>query len=72
MYWFYHLFLGKTDEKSVKILSADELKDVSIEDIVYPLPGSEVQFPDNIIAEWYEEILEEHGVEFEPPDNRYK
>lgn len=46
----------------IKFLSEEEAKTTSIDDIVYPLPGYEISYPKNVIAEWYEEFLKEDDI----------
>lgn len=57
----------ETDDASdnpdvVKCLSKDELGQFKISDIVHPLPGHSVKYPENVIKEWYEALLEEDGL----------
>ncbi|RZF47760.1 hypothetical protein LSTR_LSTR006024 [Laodelphax striatellus] len=43
--------------KKVRHLTEEEAKVTSIEKIVYPLPGSHITLPNNIVADWYKEAL---------------
>lgn len=43
-------------------ISTTEIENVNIYDVVYPLPGYSVKYPENEIANWYREILDEYGV----------
>ena len=47
---------------SVKFLLKDEIQKYQITDIVYPLPGYNVSYPNNIIKVWYEELLKEYEL----------
>ncbi|XKL64884.1 hypothetical protein PGB90_004970 [Kerria lacca] len=48
--------------KTVRCVSADDVKNVSIYEVVLPLPGYSIKYPENIIAKWYTEILAEYGI----------
>jgi len=45
------------------VLTDDNISEFSITDIVLPLPGHAVQYPDNETAEWYRELLTADGFE---------
>ncbi|XP_065201839.1 pseudouridylate synthase 7 homolog isoform X2 [Planococcus citri] len=62
----------ENSKKSVKVVTTDILNDVKIEDIVYPLPGSAITYPDNIIGEWYREIFKEQDIDFDQSGDGYK
>lgn len=48
--------------KDVKVVSKEEASTVSVYDLVYPLPGYAVKYPENATANWYKEIMSEYGV----------
>ncbi|XP_049840463.1 uncharacterized protein LOC126285200 [Schistocerca gregaria] len=47
---------------SVRILSESDVKDFTIYDIVLPLPGHDVVYPQNETKEWFEELLQADGL----------
>lgn len=56
----------------VKILTEDDLKNYTIFDIVLPLPGHNVIYPNNEIKKIYEDILARHGFRLEMPKQKVK
>lgn len=48
--------------KVVRAVSEEEASTVSVYDVVYPLPGYSIKYPDNATANWYKEIMSEYGV----------
>lgn len=56
---------------TVRPLTADELDNYSIYDIVLPLPGYDVVYPEHI-KEYYKEAIEEHGLTLEMPQKKVK
>ncbi|TRY63376.1 hypothetical protein TCAL_09032 [Tigriopus californicus] len=54
---------------NVSIVSPENINDVSIHDVVMPLPGKDIQYPDNDIKDMYEAILKEDGLDFESFEN---
>lgn len=53
-----------TNKKKIPALVTDT-SSTSIQDVVLPLPGYNVNFPKNEITEWYKEILAEDGLTIE-------
>lgn len=49
---------------AVRAITEEELDSIKIEDIVLPLPGHNVVYPNNAIKEWYEELLAVDGLSF--------
>ncbi|KAI8369919.1 pseudouridine synthase [Blakeslea trispora] len=54
-----------------KILTADDLDNYSIFDVVYPLPGRQTVYPENEIKEIYRKFLAEDGISIEKKDNHF-
>ncbi|XP_063230997.1 pseudouridylate synthase 7 homolog [Bacillus rossius redtenbacheri] len=46
----------------VSVLTQDSVKDASMSDVVLPLPGYSVKYPENEVARWYEELLKADGL----------
>lgn len=57
---------------AVKVLCEEDLDKYSIFDIVLPLPGFDVKYPDNQVKDWYIEILQESGLELEMPKQKVR
>lgn len=49
---------------AVRAITEEELDSIKIEDIVLPLPGHNVVYPNNVIKQWYEELLAVDGLSF--------
>lgn len=56
----------------VKILTENDLSAYTIYDIVLPLPGYDITYPDNEVKSWYKEILEENGLTLELSKQKVK
>ncbi|KAH1013909.1 hypothetical protein HUJ04_002830 [Dendroctonus ponderosae] len=56
---------------TVRPLTSDELYNYSIYDIVLPLPGYDVVYPEHL-KEYYKEAIEEHGLTLEMPEKKVK
>ncbi|XP_076271379.1 pseudouridine synthase 7 isoform X1 [Rhynchophorus ferrugineus] len=56
---------------TVKALTANELGDYSIYDILLPLPGYNVIYPE-YLKQYYKEAIEEHGLQLEMPKQSVK
>ena len=52
------------------MLTDEDLKSYTIYDVVLPLPGYDVTYPENVTKNWYREMLEEHGLNPEMPKQR--
>jgi len=48
----------------VRAITEEELENVKIEDVVLPMPGHNVMYPNNVIKQWYEELLAVDGLSF--------
>lgn len=46
----------------VEIITEDKLSKYTIFDVVYPLPGCDVRYPDNEIGKWYIDLLAEDNL----------
>lgn len=49
---------------AVRVITEEDLENIKIEDIVLPLPGHNVIYPNNVIKQWYEELLAVDGLSF--------
>lgn len=56
----------------VKPLKEQDLKDFTIYDVVLPLPGFDIQYPENEVKEWYKDALKEYGLELEMHKQKVK
>ncbi|XP_071455236.1 pseudouridylate synthase 7 homolog [Hetaerina americana] len=56
---------SRTSLPKVKTLTKKDLETVRIEDVVLPLPGYDVTYPNNVVAKWYEDILALDGLSSE-------
>jgi len=66
-------FEVKKEEKTttVRPLSSEELDKYSIFDVVLPLPGYDVVYPDNLKDD-YKQVIEEYGLKLEMPKQKVK
>ncbi len=53
---------GAKPKKHPIVLDATNLSHYTINDVVLPLPGFEIIYPANEVAQWYTEILESEGM----------
>lgn len=56
----------------VKILTEEDLPKYTIYDVVLPLPGYDITYPDNQMKQWYSELLAEYGLSLEMPKQKVK
>ncbi|GIY26645.1 pseudouridylate synthase 7 homolog [Caerostris darwini] len=56
----------------VKVISEDEIDKYDISDVLLPLPGHSVVFPDNETKDWYDEFLKEDGMNWTNFDSKIK
>ncbi|XP_050306866.1 pseudouridylate synthase 7 homolog [Anthonomus grandis grandis] len=61
----------KPDKPKVRALKVDELENFTIFDIVLPLPGYDIVYPDNM-KEFYQEVMNGHGISLEMPKQSVK
>jgi len=54
------------------VLTADNVAEFAFTDLVLPLPGYDVKYPDNETAAWYRELLANDGFEDFSFRNRVK
>ncbi|GBM52146.1 Pseudouridylate synthase 7 [Araneus ventricosus] len=59
-------------ESIVKVIAEDEVVKYHISDVLLPLPGHSVVFPDNETKDWYSEFLKEDGMEWSDFDSKVK
>ncbi|GFT37905.1 pseudouridylate synthase 7 homolog [Nephila pilipes] len=59
-------------ESMVKVISEDEVEKYNISDVLLPLPGHSVAFPNNEIKNWYDDILKEDGMDWDNFDSKIK
>lgn len=57
---------------AVKVLCEEDLGKYSLYDVVLPLPGFDIKYPDNKVKDWYKEILQEYGLELEMPKQKVR
>lgn len=69
---FYFEDKERKSEETVIISSEDDLERYSIYDVVLPLPGFDVKYPENVVKDWYKEALEEYGLELEMHKQKVK
>ncbi|XP_075232647.1 pseudouridine synthase 7 isoform X2 [Lycorma delicatula] len=46
----------------IKYLTEEDAKEANIEDVIYPLPGYNINYPKNVVAGWYNEFLKEDDL----------
>ncbi|GIY92393.1 pseudouridylate synthase 7 homolog, partial [Caerostris extrusa] len=56
----------------VKVISEDEIDKYDISDVLLPLPGHSIVFPDNETKDWYDEFLKEDGMNWSNFDSKIK
>ena len=54
------------------VITEDNISEFQITDVVLPLPGYDVRYPDNETASWYHELLAADGFEDFSFRNRVK
>lgn len=54
------------------MLTESDLPNYTIYDVVLPLPGYDITYPDNVVKTWYVEVLEEHGLCLDMPKQKVK
>ena len=61
----YKLFLDDqfTSSECVKLLSTEDLNSYTIHDVIMPLPGYDVTYPQHAARAWYEELLSRDGID---------
>lgn len=60
------------NKHELKFLTEEDLGNYTIFDVVLPLPGYDVEYPKNIVKDWYKEELEKVGLTLEMPKQRVK
>lgn len=49
-----------------------EVDKFSVSDVVLPLPGFDVRLPDNVVAQWYRDLLARDGLSMDELRHRVK
>lgn len=52
---------GGTEEEP-RVATSEDVSSASLQQVVLPLPGHSVRYPENEMADWYREILTEDGL----------
>ncbi|KAF5274877.1 hypothetical protein FQA39_LY07059 [Lamprigera yunnana] len=60
------------NHQEVKVLTQDDLSTYTIYDIVLPLPGYDMKYPENEVKNWFKELLQEYGLSLELPKQKVK
>lgn len=55
----------------VKAITAEEIQNYTMYDIVLPLPGYDIKYPENL-KQYYKEALEEYGLSLEMTKQKVK
>ncbi|KAK4887582.1 hypothetical protein RN001_003853 [Aquatica leii] len=61
-----------SNRQEVKVLTEADLGAYSIYDVVLPLPGYDIKYPENIVKTWYKDVLEEHDLSLELPKQKVR
>lgn len=56
----------------VNVLSQEDISNYSIYDVILPLPGFDIKYPENEVKDWYKEALQEYGLELEMHKQKVK
>lgn len=56
----------------VETISEENLSKYTVFDVVYPLPGCDVSYPENEIGQWYIDLLAEDGLTSEKLSKKNK
>lgn len=57
---------GSTSSRvSPEVVTAETLSQYTIHDVILPLPGFDVQYPDNEVGMWYAKLMAEDGLKLE-------
>ena len=54
------------------VVTSDALSNYSIEDVVLPLPGYSIVYPENDVKAWYQELMQQDGLDVENMRHRTK
>lgn len=66
---------GSDQEKkkqNIEFVTEENLSKYTIYDVVMPLPGYDIEYPNNEVKTWYKELLEEYGLSLEMPKQKVK
>lgn len=53
-------------------MKEDDLQNYTITDVVLPMPGYDITYPDNAVKDLYKTILEEFGLTLDMPKQSVK
>lgn len=56
-------FIANNVPSNVKVATEEDISSYSIEDIVMPLPGYDIKYPQHVAKVWYEEALLTDGLD---------
>lgn len=62
----------QTADKKPVTVAKEDVDKYTILDVVLPLPGWDVKYPDNVCGEWYAKLLEEDDLSNELLRNKVK
>ncbi|KAI9260830.1 pseudouridine synthase [Sporodiniella umbellata] len=61
-----------SDRKVPKVLTEQDVNDYTIDDVVYPLPGTQSVYPENEMKSIYERVLAEDGISMQAKDKHFE
>ena len=65
-------FSTVAEHKKPEVVTEETAGDYSIHDIVLPLPGWDVTYPQNAASQWYEDMLDKDGLTQESLKHKVK
>ena len=61
-----------TSSECVKILTSENIDSYTIHDVIMPLPGYDVTYPQHAARAWYEELLSHDGIDIDNMRHKVK